>query len=102
MRVGSDDSIKVWLNGEEVHNNPVNRGAGNFQDTFQVNIKAGDNTLLVKVSERGGGWSMFVGVNADVNAVYKPFPAPVAGKITGPLALDNRTNRDKPRRRSFH
>ena len=84
MKVGSDDSIKVWLNGEVVHTNAVNRGAGNFQDTFQVDIKTGDNTLLVKVSERGGGWSMFVGVDADVNAVYKPFAAPVAGKITGP------------------
>ena len=72
MRVGSDDSIKVWLNGTVVHRNAVDRGAGDFQDTFQVDIKQGDNLLLVKVSERGGGWSMFVGVNADVNAVYKP------------------------------
>ena len=72
MRVGSDDSIKVWLNGNVVHRHAVNRGAGDFQDTFQVGLKKGDNLLLVKVSERGGGWSMFVGVNADVNAVYKP------------------------------
>ncbi len=84
MRVGSDDSVKVWLNGEEVHNNAVNRGAGDFQDTFQVDIKKGDNLLLVKVSERGGGWSMFVGVDADVNAVFKPAIPGVAGKITGP------------------
>ena len=84
MKVGSDDSVKVWLNGEEVHNNPVNRGAGDFQDTFQVDIKQGDNLLLVKVSERGGGWSMFVGVDADVTAVFKPATPGVAGKITGP------------------
>ena len=84
MKVGSDDSVKVWLNGEEVHNNAVNRGAGDFQDTFQVDIKKGDNLLLVKVSERGGGWSMFVGVDADVNAVFKPATPGVAGKITGP------------------
>ena len=84
MKVGSDDSIKVWLNGEEVHKNAINRGAGDFQDTFEVDLVAGDNTLLVKVSERGGGWSMFVGIDADVNAVVKPFPAPVSGKITGP------------------
>ena len=84
MRVGSDDSVKVWLNGEEVHNNPVNRGAGDFQDTFQVDIKQGDNLLLVKVSERGGGWSMFVGVDADVTAIFKPATPGVAGKITGP------------------
>ena len=84
MRVGSDDSVKVWLNGEEVHKNAVNRGAGDFQDTFQVDIKKGDNLLLVKVSERGGGWSMFVGVDADVNAVFKPAIPGVSGKITGP------------------
>ena len=84
MKVGSDDSVKVWLNGEVVHTNAVNRGAGDFQDTFQVDIKSGDNLLLVKVSERGGGWSMFVGVDADVNAVYKPATPGVAGKITGP------------------
>ena len=84
MKVGSDDSVKVWLNGEEVHKNAVNRGAGDFQDTFQVDIKQGDNLLLVKVSERGGGWSMFVGVDADVTAVFKPATPGVAGKITGP------------------
>ena len=84
MKVGSDDSIKVWLNGEEVHNNAVNRGAGDFQDEFQVNLVAGDNLLLVKVSERGGGWSMFVGIDADVTAVYKEPVPPVTGKITGP------------------
>ena len=84
MKVGSDDSIKVWLNGEVVHTNAINRGAGDFQDTFEVDLAAGDNTLLVKVSERGGGWSMFVGIDADVNAVVKPFPPPVSGKITGP------------------
>ena len=74
MRVGSDDSIKVWLNGKVVHNNPINRGAGDFQDRFTVNLKQGDNLLLVKVSERDGGWSMFVGIDADVNAVYKRPP----------------------------
>ena len=74
MQVGSDDSIKVWLNGEVVHNKPVNRGASDFQDNFKVNLKKGDNLLLVKVSERAGGWSMFVGIDADVNAVYKRPP----------------------------
>ncbi len=83
MKVGSDDSVKVWLNGEVVHTNAVNRGAGDFQDTFQVDLQAGNNLLLVKVSERGGGWSMFAGVDADVNAVYKA-PGAVDGKITGP------------------
>ena len=74
MRVGSDDAIKVWLNGEVVHNNPIDRGASDFQDDFTVNLEKGDNLLLVKVSERAGGWSMFVGIEADVNAIYKRPP----------------------------
>ena len=61
MLVGSDDAVKVWLNGNLVHNNPVNRGAGDFQDQFSVTLKKGTNLLLIAVYERGGGWSGFFG-----------------------------------------
>ena len=80
MAAGSDDAIKIWLNGEVVHNNPTDREAENFQETFKVDLNKGDNLLLVKVSERGGWWSMFVGIDADVNAVYKPPPDPVVSE----------------------
>ncbi len=72
--VSSDDSVKVWLNGEVVHTNAVNRGRGNaqsFQDSFSVDLAKGDNILMIKVSERGGGWGMYAGINVDVEAVYK-------------------------------
>ncbi len=75
MGVSSDDSIKVWLNGEVVHTNAVNRGrggAGSFQDKFNVDLKKGDNLLMVKVSERGGGWGMYAGIGADVETAYRP------------------------------
>ena len=74
MGVSSDDSVKVWLNGEVVHTNAVNRGRGNaqsFQDTFSVDLAQGNNVLMIKVSERGGGWGMFAGTNANVEAGYK-------------------------------
>ena len=77
MRTGSDDSIKVWLNGTEVFKNATNRGRSRWQDEFQVNLVAGDNLLLVKVSERTGGWGMYVGIEADVTAVYKAPPPPI-------------------------
>ena len=67
MLAGSDDAIKIWLNGEVVHKNQVNRGATDFQDIFKVDLKSGNNLLLVKVSELTGGWSMFVGIDADVS-----------------------------------
>ena len=74
LGVSSDDSVKVWLNGEVVHTNAVNRGRGgadSFQDTVAVDLVAGDNLLLIKVSERGGGWGMYAGINAVVEAMYK-------------------------------
>ena len=82
-RVGSDDSVKVWMNGEEVHKNAVNRGAGDFQDTFEVDLKKGDNVFMVKVCERGGGWSMFAGIDAplEYNLKFKGLPVEPAGKL---------------------
>ena len=66
MLVGSDDEVKVWLNGEMVHYNPVLRGAGDFQDAFPVTLKQGPNVLLVAVDNRGhGGFSGFFGFAKD-------------------------------------
>lgn len=89
MGVSSDDSVKVWLNGEVVHNNPVNRGrggAGSFQDTFSVNLVKGDNLLLIKVSERGGGWGMFAGINAEVETTYRAPEVGTAVEAAGKYA----------------
>ena len=66
MLVGSNDEVKVWLNGEVVHYNPVLRGAGDFQDAFPVTLKQGPNVLLVAVDNRGHGtFSGFFGFAKD-------------------------------------
>ena len=84
MRVRSDDSIKVWLNGEVVSSNAINRGYNDSVDVFPVNLKKGDNLLLVKVSERDGFWGMYVGVDAEVFPVYRvPTNNPVYGVALG-------------------
>ena len=72
MLVGSDDSIKVWLNGEVVHTNAVNRGRSRWQDEFTVDLKRGNNLLMVKVSEAGGGWGVHVGIRGSVETAYTP------------------------------
>ena len=82
MLVGSDDGVKVWLNGEVVHDNPVTRGAGDYQDAFPVTLKKGPNVLLVAVDNRGhGSFSGFFGFAKDaeyqVNPVGKKIPVTV-------------------------
>ena len=71
LLAGSDDSIKVWLNGEVVLTNAVNRGRSRWQEEFTVNLIPGDNLLLVKVSDAGGGWGMHFGIRGTVETAYK-------------------------------
>jgi len=55
MFVGSSDSVKVWLNGELVHQAFVNRGANDFEDFFSVTLEQGQNVLLVALDNHGHG-----------------------------------------------
>ena len=59
MGVGSDDAVKIWFNGKVVHVHDVSRGTTDVQDLFRVNLKAGDNLLMVKVSNNLWNWGMF-------------------------------------------
>ena len=57
IRIGSDDGNRVWLNGDLVWHNPVDRGAAIDQDIVDVSFKKGVNRILVKISQGGGGWN---------------------------------------------
>lgn len=65
MLIGSDDGVKVWLNGELVHKALVDRGADDYQDAFPVTLKQGTNVLLVAVdNDDHGKFSGFFGFAA--------------------------------------
>ena len=57
MYVGSDDGVRVWINGKLVHDHRVDRGLQPDQDTVAVNLKKGANSVLVKVDQGGGDWA---------------------------------------------
>ena len=80
LHTGSDDAIKVWLNGEVVQEVKLNRGAGNYQEKKEVTLKSGHNILMVAVYECGGGWSQFVGF--DKGVTYEAIaPVEAQGKL---------------------
>ena len=56
LAIGSDDSLTVWVNGKKVHDNKVSRGVMPGQDKFNVQLQAGENQLLMKVANGGGGF----------------------------------------------
>lgn len=88
MFVGSGDAVKVWLNGELVHENAVDRDADDYQDPVGVALRKGVNFLLVAVYEGKGWWSGFFGLDAaaefDVslpnqNVLSETHPADING-----------------------
>jgi|GEM_PF-599581 len=56
MRIGSDDGVKVWLNGELVFGNHTHRSLAEDQDAVLVSLKEGENRVLVKVDQGWGSW----------------------------------------------
>ncbi len=98
IRVGSDDAIKVWLNGEVVHKNMVLRSSYGFQDVFEINLHAGDNNLLIKVLEVAGDWSLNVGIQAKFtigNNLYRPITEIDSLKWFDPTSLVEMGNIDQ-------
>jgi tetratricopeptide (TPR) repeat protein len=90
MRVGSDDAIKVWFNGEVVHQNAVNRASYGFQDTFEIDLKAGANNLLIKVAQFTREWSLSAGIQAKFtigNKSYQPISEGESLKWFDPAVL---------------
>jgi hypothetical protein len=49
LGIGSDDAVKVWLNGELVHRHWVNRGLMKDNDLVPVTFRKGKNQLVLKV-----------------------------------------------------
>ncbi|MBN2449729.1 MAG: ThuA domain-containing protein [Lentisphaeria bacterium] len=58
LELGSDDGVKVWLNGALVHRNDARRAVKPAADKADVTFQAGWNSLLVKVTQIGGHWGM--------------------------------------------
>jgi hypothetical protein len=56
LGIGSDDGVKVWLNGELVHEYWVCRGVGVDNDRVPVTFKKGMNQLVLKIQNQGGSW----------------------------------------------
>lgn len=74
---GSDDGIKAWLNGKEVVSNNTSRGAAPGQEQVAVDLKAGWNEVLLKITQGNGGWGYyfdFLTPDAQLmtDLVYKP------------------------------
>jgi len=58
LGIGSDDGVKVWLNGELIHENWVGRGISKDDDIVPATFQKGKNYLLLKVQNRAQSWGL--------------------------------------------
>jgi Protein of unknown function (DUF1553)/Protein of unknown function (DUF1549)/Planctomycete cytochrome C len=93
LSFGSDDAIKVWLNGEPVLANKLIRVVAPDQERATVDLRAGKNELLVKVVNGGGAYAFYFRV-AEMG-----LPADVAGILKVPA--DTRTEAQVRRLRAY-
>ena len=59
LRFGSNESIKVWLNDEEVWRENAFRDAVFDDDVVDVSLKSGLNKIVLKLCNRIDEWGFF-------------------------------------------
>ena len=62
LRSGSDDGIKIWVNGALVHEHEVGRAYRHDSDRALATLIAGINRIFVKIDNYTGGWGFGVAV----------------------------------------
>ena len=73
MKIGSNDEVICWVNGEKVHEKFIGRPLKIDEDSININLKKGKNTILLKVINRGNNWEACLrvcdseGIAIDIN-----------------------------------
>jgi len=57
--LGSDDGIEVWLNGKKLLSNDASRGLAADQERVTLDLAQGENRLLLKIFNHGGGHGFY-------------------------------------------
>jgi alpha-galactosidase len=70
--LGSDDGVRVWINGTEIFRNDVSRGCEPDQEKVDLVLKKGENRFLMKVNNGDGAYAFYFALeNAGVNTIWK-------------------------------
>jgi hypothetical protein len=95
LRCGSDDGIKVWLNGTVVHEFDGARAYEAGGDEVSIFLKEGTNRLLVKVTNVDGPWGFSVSIPRQL--LSRGSPARLWCRCEGRVRRRSRTRRSHPR-----
>jgi|GEM_PF-122229 len=91
LRIGSDDAVRVEIDGRAVHANAIRRGWTVDQDRVRVPLARGWHRMLVRVVDYGGAWAASVRV-----ADEKDQPLDVRQQAAAPESLARLCRLDEP------
>ena len=93
LKLGRNDRLKIWLNGKPLNYYPKPGSFGPDSEQMIVNLQAGNNSLLAKVDNIGGGWHLYarflelISLN-DQLYISSPFVSNVPKKISDTKVAD--------------
>lgn len=58
LRLGYDDAVVVWLNGDEMYQSPATHPHFLDQAAIPIVLRPGDNRLVVSVQQKSGAWRL--------------------------------------------
>jgi hypothetical protein len=59
ISLGSDDTLSVWLNGQKLLGQNVQRAAAPDQERVTLKLRPGKNQLLLKICQGNGDWAFY-------------------------------------------
>jgi len=60
LRLGTNDTATLWLNGQKLLSKNIERSAAPDSDIIPVNLKKGENTILIKVCNTEFNWGLYL------------------------------------------
>ena len=81
LGIGSDDGVKIWINGELVHENWIGRPVNKDDDIVGVTLREGKNQLLLKVQNGILDWGFVCRAVAPESLAEKLIVTVAAGDM---------------------
>ena len=95
MYVGSEDEVKVWLNGTLIYERLSHWWGNDYQDFFPVTLKQGRNILLVAVATHSNGFfgfepgTEYTAANSGVGYTFSKTPIHTGDTFTLDIRAEN-------------
>ena len=83
LSLGSDDTIKIWVNDKLVFSKYIHRPLRRADDVIQLPVSKGRNKILVKVTNGYGPWGFFADIGGySLTASAERLSSPLSPSLT--------------------